>query len=218
MATSRLADALENMAEVAGKGPEAAKIVARALRMGIGNAFWGEALLAAADRIEAKAAAQGTQETWNGGGASTDASIPQIVDVPGAELLEKAKTVYIAYNFPDLATAYARGRECGTEWDEQKRKSHEGYAKRCKARGYVPCEPRALKAPDEQRWAVNHLRHKCSNYEEIYKQLQNEVWDLPIAGWYALYELIHQIVKNRVQDKIAGQFPELAEAAEEQKV
>ena len=35
------------MAEAAGDGPEAAESVARALRTGAANAFWGEALLAA---------------------------------------------------------------------------------------------------------------------------------------------------------------------------
>ena len=218
MSTVQLADTLEDMAEVAGKGPEAAKSVARALRMGAANAFWGKALLAAADRIESQAAEQRVRETGNGNGTSPDAAVPKNADMHGAELLEKARATDIAYDFPDLAEAYKRGRECGPECDEQKRKSHEGYAKRCKARGYVPCEPRALKARDEQGWAVNYLRHKCSNYEEIYGQLQNEAWELPIAGRHVLCEHIHQIVKNRVQGKIAEEFPELAEAAMEQKV
>ena len=43
------------MAEIAGEGPEAAKSVALALRLGAAGAFRGEALLAAADRIDARA-------------------------------------------------------------------------------------------------------------------------------------------------------------------
>ena len=101
--------------------------------------------------------------------------------------------------------------------DENKHKSYEGYAKRCAMLGWIPCEPRVLKAPDGQRWAVNYLRYECSNYR-IYRQMQMEAWELPIPGKFVIYERIHQIVKNRVLAEIAARYPELAEAAEEQTI
>ena len=215
MATVRLADALEDMAEAAGGGPEAADSVARALRRGAGSTFWGEALLAAADRIGA--AGQPVQEGGNGDAPSPGDFAPEMA-APGAELLEKAKTADLACDFPDLATAYDMGREYGPKLDEDKRKAYEGYAKRCGAMGWAPCETRKFMAPDEQRWAVSYLRHRRSKYDEVYRQLQDVVWELPMGGRGVLEEQVHRIIKNRVQDRIAEDFPELAEAAEEQKV
>lgn len=214
--TGRLIHPLEDMAEIASEGPEAAKSVARALRRGAASAFWGEALSAAADRIDASAAAQSMQETGNDIGTGLGDFNPKIVDTLGEKMLEKAKTVEIAYDFPDLDTAYRYGRECGPGWDEQKRKSREGLDRQCKALGYVPCEPRKLNAPDDQRWAVNYLRHIRSDYDEVYRRLQDETWGQWGRRGFVLREQIHQIVKNRVLAEIAARFPELADASDEQ--
>ena len=89
---------------------------------------------------------------------------------------------------------------------------------------YVPYKPKTFKSSDKQRWAVNYLRHECSSYKEAYEQLQDEVWelldpDIPQAdyeGAYVVSELVHCTIKNRIQEKIAAQFPELADAAGEQ--
>ena len=50
--TSRLADALETLAEIASDCPEASMNLVRALRKGTANAFWGGMLQDMADRIE----------------------------------------------------------------------------------------------------------------------------------------------------------------------
>ena len=138
-------------------------------------------------------------------------------------LLEKARSMDIAYDFPDLATAYEKGLERGPELDKACRGRHDACVRRCKARGYVPSEPRAFKVPSKQRWAANHLRHKCSGYEGAYVQLQEEARELlgpdsPQDDLDTVCEQIHQIIKNRVQERIAVRFPELAEAARGQMV
>ena len=48
-------------------------------------------------------------------------------------------------------------------------------------------------------------------------------WNLTVhgpdwKGFYATSEMIHQVIKNRVQEQIEAQFPELADAAKEQMV
>lgn len=221
--TDRLADTLEILAEIARDGPKETKNLAKALRRGAANVFWGRMLQDMADRIEDSAAGQDPREPENGGATETKRDRR---DKIRSALLEKAQSMAIAYDFPDLATAYERGREHGSRLDKEYRELHDSYVRRCKVRGYVPCEHRTFKAPDEQRWAVNYLRHKCSGYENAYKQLQEEAWELlepdspqsDLEGAYAIGEMIHQAIKNRIQEQIAAQFPELTEAAREQRV
>ena len=218
MVTGRLADALDALAEIANDGPKETKSLAKALRQGATNAFWGGMLQDMADRIEANVAGQGTREAGNGGAVETG---DDRRDEVCSALLEEAQSMAIGHDFPDLATAYEKGRERGPGLDKTSRELHDAYVRRCKTRGYAPCEPRAFKAPDEQRWAANYLRHECSGYKDTYEQLQEEAWKLlgsdspqpDLEGADAIGGMMHQIVKNRVQEQIAAQFPELAEAA-----
>ena len=221
--TGRLADVLEALAEIARDGPKETKDIAKALRRGAANAFWGGMLQDMADRIEDGASGQGHRETENGGATETKGGRR---DEVRSALLEKARSMTIGHDFPDLATAYEKGRECGPGLDKEYLELHEAYARRCKARGYVPCERRASKVPDEQRWAANYLRHERSGYDDASGQLQEEAWALlgpgspqpDSEGAYAIGGMIHQVIKNRIQEQIAAQFPELAEAAREQMV
>ena len=223
MVTGRLADALEALAEIARDGPKETKSLAKALRRGAANAFWGGMLHDMADRIEAGAAGQGTREAGNGGATETKDGRRDKVRLA---LLEKAQSMAIGCDFPDLAAAYEKGRQRGPGLDKENRKSHDAYVRRCKALGYVPCEHRAFKAPDEQRWAANYLRHECSGYDDASGELQEEAWELlgpdspqpDLEGTYAIGGMMHQVIKNRIQEQIAAQFPELAEAAREQRV
>ena len=215
--TGRLADALETLAEISCKGPGNAEHLARALRRGATNTFWGDVLQDIADRIKTRMTDQGHQRT--GGKARTEDGRSGKIR---SALLRKAQTVDIMCDFPKLATAYKNGRECGRRLDRACQERHDAYARRCKARGYKPYERRTFKSPDAQRWAVNYLRHACSGYDD-YKQLQAEACKLLGPNCTqdyadAVCECIHQIIKNRVQDRIVEAFPELAEAAEEQKV
>ena len=227
--TGSLADALGMMAEIVGEGPGATKNLAQALRRGAANAFWGGMLLYMADKIEVKVAEQGFQGIENGG--ATKGRANTVAEIKGsrmdrlvAELLEKAQTLDIVYNFPDLATAYKKGREHGPVRDKEDQKPYDMYVKRCKARGYVPYKPKTFRSSDKQRWAVNYLRHERSSYKEAYEQLQDEVWELldpdvskaDYEGAYVVSELVHCAIKNRIQEKIVAQFPELADAAREQ--
>ena len=218
MVTGRLADVLEALAGIAGDSSEAAKSLAKALRRGTANVFWGGMLMDMAGRIEATR--QLCQEARNTGTARSEGS--QGDEIRSA-LLEKAQSTYVWHGFPDLAAAYEGGLEYGPRLDEACSKRHEAYVRRCNELGYAPCERRTFKSPDRQRWAVNYLRHKCSGYRNAYRQLQAEARETlgPHTSPDDLdtfCEQIHQIIKNRVQDRIAEEFPELAEAAEEQKV
>ena len=223
MVTCRLADTLKILAEIARDGPKETKNLAKALRRGTANAFWGRMLQDMADRIEDSAAGHGLREPENGGATETKRDRR---DEIRSALLEKAQSMDIWYDFPDLATVYEKGREHGPRLDMEYRELHDSYVRRCKARGYVPCEHRVFKAPDEQRWAANYLRHKCSGYKDAYEQLQEETRELlrsdspqpDLECVYAIGEMIHQTIKNRVQEQIATRFSELAEAAREQRV
>ena len=223
MVTGRLADALEELAEIARDSPKETKNLSKALRRGAANAFWGVMLQDMADRIEAGAAGQGPREAGNDGATETKGGQR---DEVRSTLLEKVQSVAIGYDFPDLATAYEKGRERGPGLDKAYLELCDAYVRRCKARGYVPCEHRTFKAPDEQRWAANYLRHECSGYKDAYEQLQEEAWELlgpdspqpDLEGVYAIGGMVHQVIKNRIQEQIAAQFPELAEAAREQRV
>ena len=221
--TGRLADTLEMLAEIARDGPKETKNIAKAFRRGAANAFWGRMLQDMADRIEDSAAGQDPREPENGGATETKRDRR---DEIRSALLEKAQSMTIRYDFPDLVTAYEKGEKHGPRLDKEYRELHDSYVRRCKTHGYVPCEHRAFKAPDEQRWAANYLRHKCSGYENAYEQLQEEARELlepdspqpDLEGADVIDEMIHQVIKNRVQEQIATQFPELAEAAREQRV
>ena len=229
MVTGSLADILEMMTEIASEGPEATKNLVQALRRGAANAFWGGMLLDMSDKIEVKVAEQGSQ--WIENGSAAKERISTVVGIKDsrmdrlvAELLEKAQTLDIVYNFPDLTTAYKKGCEHGPVRDKEDRKPYDMYVKRCKAHGYVPYKSKTFKSSDKQRWAVNYLRHECSSYKEACEQLQDEVWELldpdisqaDYEGAYVVNELVHCTIKNRIQEKIAAQFPELADAAGEQ--
>ena len=217
MVTGSLADALETLEDIARDGPDAATNLARALRMGAANAFWGRMLQRMADDVEAGATRQGPANAGNavkmqGGRRAAFSSV-----------LDRAGTVNIVYDFPDLATAYRMGRRRGRARDRACGARREAHTRRCKERGYAPPEYRAFRAPPEQRWAANYLRHECSGYEETYKRLQKEVRKLlgpgiPKDDLDVACEQVHQTVKNRVQREIAAQFPELAGAAIEQTV
>ena len=221
--TGRLADTLEMLSEIACDGPKETQDLAKALRRGATNAFWGRMLQDMADRIENSAVGQDPREPENGDATETKRDRR---DKIRSALLEKTQSVVIMYDFPDLATAYEKGRECGPGRDKECRELHDSYVRRCRARGYVPCEHRAFKAPDEQRWAVNYLRHECLGYENAYEQLQDEARELrepdspqpDLEGADVIDEMIHQAIKNRIQEQIAARFPELAEAAREQMV
>ena len=223
VATGSLAAALEVLAEIARDGQKETKSLAQALRRGAANSFWGGMLQGMADRIDASAAEQEARETGNGAVAETKDSR---MDEACLTLLEKAQSMTIKYDFPDLATAYEKGREYGPGLDKEYGELHDTYVGRCEVRGYVPCKPREFKVPDEQRWAVNYLRHKCSSYEDACGRLQDEAQgqlepDSPRPDWegfHATSEMIHQVIKNRVQEQIEAQFPELADAAKEQMV
>lgn len=218
--TNKLAGVLETLATIARDGPDAAANLARAFRRGAANAAWGRMLQYMADRIEAGEAGQVIQRTGNDAAAG-------IWDVRKDEtcslMLDKARSAEITYAFPSLATAYKQGRRRGSALDKACGKRYEAYAKHCRELGYVPPGNRTFKAPSEQRWAVNYLRHECSGYTETYKQLQKEARDVLGPDTLSdeldvVCEKIHQTVKNRVLDKIAACFPDLASAAREQMV
>ena len=221
--THSLASTLETLAEIASDGPMETKNLAQALRRGAANPFWGVMLQDMADKVDAIAAGHETREERNG---STSGTKDTQMDQTGRELLDKVRSVAIKYRFPDLATAFQKGGELGPGLDNQNRELHDAYVRRCEVLSYVPCKCRESKVPDEQRWAVNYLRHECSSYEDVCGRLQDEARerlasDSPRPDWegfYATSEMIHQVVKNRVQRQIAAQFPELADAACEQMV
>lgn len=218
--TGRLAGALETLAVIARDGPDAATNLARALRRGAANVFWGRMLQYMADNIEAGEAGQAFQRTRDDASAGIRDAEREAIRLM---ILGRARSADIAYSFHDLATAYAQGRRRGSALDRACGKRHEAYSRHCRDLGYEPPDTRTFKAPPEQRWATNYLRHECTGYEATYKQLQKEARDLlgsstPRDELDVVCEQVHQTVKNRVQEAIAARFPELASAAREQMV
>jgi hypothetical protein len=59
----------------------------------------------------------------------------------------------------------------------------------------------------QERWQVNYIRHKLTKYDAICESLFNQVGK----------ENAHTLLKNKVLDKIAETYPELAEECENQK-
>lgn len=159
------------------------------------------------------------------GDATTEENVEGWADKVRAEMSDGARAVNIEHTFPsDVETAYEEGRKSRPNHDGAESALHPdefGWSE-----VYKPRKLRTFNAPDEQRWAVNHLRHGRSNYEKICTKLQKEARKmLKQNGRTAdpreesvINETIHQIIKNRVLEEIAVRFPELAEAAREQKV
>ena len=220
LVTRTLPDTLERLAEIAGYGLEETKGLAKALRRGVANTFWGEILQAMADHIDAKAVTLGGLAAEGGG--LTD-NIDDKRNKICLALLKKAQTIDIECDFPDLAAAYRGGQKSMTKHYKDKPDRLDPYIERCKTSSWVPCKPRAFKAPANQRWAVNYLRHECSSYDDACRRLKAEARgllesDISTDDLCVVYGQIHQIIKNRVQDRIANKFADLAEAAIEQKV
>ena len=141
MVTGGLADALEMLAEIARDGQKETNGLAHALRRGTGNAFWGGILQDMADRIKTSIVGQGHRETEAGNAAEArDYRRDEICSA----FLEKAQSMDIEYDFPDLAAAYEKGSVSGPGLDKESREPHDAYVRRCKARGYVPCKHREL--------------------------------------------------------------------------
>lgn len=220
LVTRTLPDILERLAEIAGYGLEETKGLAEALRRGVANAFWGEILQNMADSIDAKVATLSRLAAEKDGLTyAEDDKINKIC----LTLFKEAQTIDIECDFPDLATAYAKDQKSMAEHYKSKLDWRDPYVERCKAYNWMPCKPRTFKAPTNQRWAVNYLRHECSSYDIAYRRLQAEARkvlesDVSEDDLCVVCGRIHQIIKNRVQDSIAEAFADLAEAAIEQKV
>ena len=216
----KLADALDALAVIIRDCPEAYLSVVQALCKCRFNMFLGGLFLNTVQWMESGVVVQSNKHPR---GDITGIDRNDIVTEIYLSLLKKAKCAHIAYDFPDLSTAYKKGRERGLKLDNAFKKRHSMFVKLCKKRGLVPPEPRKINAADSQRWATNYLRHECSDYKHVYEWLQCEARN--ILKQYisqddlcVVYEQIHQIIKNRVQDKIAEMFPKLTDVCMEQKV
>ena len=141
-----------------------------------------------------------------------------------AEMSERARTFKIEYEFPDdLEVAYKQGRKEGPRYEKEQPVSHTQDIRWDEA--FAPSKLRTFQAPVGQRWAVNYLRLECSGYKTACKKLLEEARNmLERDGRSAslednvVYEQIHRIIKNRVQNTIAKRFPELAAASKEQMI
>ena len=215
----KLATALDVLARMARDCPEAAASLAGALRNAGADAVWGGALHAMAERAEEWAAGRG--------GGTSEYSAVGIGGGPvaGARsgVLDGARRAKISCDFPDLATAYEMGQKHGPKLDEICRRRRDAFKRLCIKRGFVPPGTVKPESPNESRWAVNYLRHERTDYTAVYGRLQRKARARLKATASrdevrVVFEMIHRIVKNRVQDKIAGEFPELAGVAMEQRV
>ena len=213
----KLATALDVLARMARDCPEAAASLAGALRNAGADAVWGGALHAMAERAEEWAAGRG------GGayGYMTAGIGPAVRACSG--VLDEARRAEVLCDFPDLATAYEMGQRRGPRLDRICKRRRDAFKRLCIKRGFVPPGTVKPESPNESRWAVNYLRHECTNYRAVYGWLQRKARTRLKATASrdevrVVSEMIHRIVKNRVQDKIAGEFPELAGVAMEQRV
>lgn len=171
MVAGKLADTLDVLAVIIRECPGASVSLVQALRKCTFNTFLGGLFLNIANWIESGVVVQSNKHTR---GDITGIERNYMVAKIYWSLLKKAKCVHIAYDFPNLSTAYKKGRECGLKLDNASKKRHSMLIKICKKRGLVPPKPRKIKARDSQRWAVNYLRHECSDYKHVYEWLQCE--------------------------------------------
>lgn len=106
-------------------------------------------------------------------------------------------------NFSDpLPVVIAKARDHAEEMREYHEYEYQAYVDRCLARGEEPRPRRGPAYPDvaaEDRWAVNYLRHVCSDYD------------------YLLEDgcVIWNILRRRVHEAIGQAYPELKTAAME---
>lgn len=200
-----LVHALDLLAGIASREPAVAKDFVLALREKAGSRLAKDAF----------------SHTARNTAGQRDEAVGEMRD----EWVARARVAEIRYEFPDdVNVAYEKGGEVGPVHDKDRPLPHPADIEWCEV--YKPHKPRTFNAPDEQRWAVNHLRHGCSDYESVCTKLQREAISLLKRRGLqvdpddecAIHEAIHRIVKNRVLADIAARYPELAEAAGEQTV
>lgn len=175
--------------------------------------------------LREKAVSRLAKDTFSHAARSVAGQRDETVGEMWDEWTAKAQVAEIRYEFPDdVNVAYEKGREVGPGRDKGRPLSRPADIEWCEV--YKPHKLRTSNAPDEQRWAVNHLRHGCSDYEKVCSKLQGEAVSLlkrrglqvDLDEECAIHEAIHRIVKNRVLEDIVARYPELAEAAGEQTV
>jgi len=225
-----LAHAFNCVTGIAGWEPKVAGEFIRALLETADNQLAKNMLSDMAKRIDEAATKRRSPDTEDGAGTGHEADIIKsdeeiLTDGICAEMSQRAQTFKIEYSFPDnLAIAYEEGRKSGPSYDKERPVPYPQDMYWSEV--YMPRKLRIFQLPVEQRWTVNYLRHECTDYKAACEKLQEEAMELLEqndyeAVWEAkcvIGEQIHRIIKNRIQEEIAERFPELAEAAEEQKV
>ena len=225
-----LAYAFNCVAGIASWEPEVAREFVHALLDTADNHLAKNMLSDVANRIDEVVDTRDGPDTEDGAWTGHRSEIiksdeEMLTDRICAEMSERARTFEIEYNFPDnLAVAYEEGRKSGPSHGNERPVPYPPDIDWSKV--YMPRKLRIFQSPVGQRWTVNYLRHECTDYETACEKLQKEAMDLLERNGHGVVleakciidEQIHRIVKNRIQEEIAERFPELAEAAVEQKV
>lgn len=225
-----LAYAFNRVAGIANYEPKVAGEFIRALLETADNQLTKTMLLGMIKHIDEATTKQRGSDTEGGTGTDHGAGIVNnseeiLTDGIRTKMSKRARTFKIEYNFPDnLAIAYEEGRKLGPNHNKERSVPYPQDI--AWSAMYMPHKLRLFQSPVGQRWAVNYLRHECTDYEDACAKLQKEAMDLleqnghggNWAAKHIIAEQIHCIIKNRIQTEIGERFPELAKAAGEQKV
>ncbi len=225
-----LSYAFNCVAGIASREPEVSKEFIHALLETADSQLAKNMLLDMVNRIDEVATKKHNSDTEDRAGTGHGADMIKndeeiLANGIRAEMSKRARTFKIEYNFPDnLVVAYEEGRKFGPSHDKDQSVPHLQDIRWSEI--YMPRKLRTYQSPVGQRWAVNYLRHKCTDYEAACEKLEKEAMDLLVRNghegdWEAkrvIDEQIRRIIKNRIQEEISDRFPDLTAAAGEQRV
>ena len=117
--------------------------------------------------------------------------------------LQKAQTCDLEFDFnAPLKQIRKQAKINNDEIRAYYEDEYNAYCERCYLRGetpqprYIPTYPKDV--PPEDRWAINYLRHECTNYDYTLNYFGSHVRD---------------ILWQRIHDKIVTKYPELAKSS-----